>query len=348
MPGTGDALFWRGAQRELDANAIGEMAEIGAARLAQYGPQGEQWAEALRRDPRAAVMAADQYGGMGAIEQGLAAAIAQGQAVSARSAMEPNDLVRSFAVAGDGTQAKAVAEALGLIGGAGGQRRIVKGADGFQYYADDGRRVLPGISKPNEEFKPEDRRGIRNDRQKVGSTFEELFQAYKKAKSADVESPEWGQALTIIMNKVLQPNSAVLEGEANATARSLQSMLESMGASVEGIYNPQTPLGREGRLRIMNQIDDLAEVALSDYVSRHEGWRGVNRDLGFDGRMDKFTRPGYERIPDINNELKTIRENKARRSSDPLLDDVKSRDEVTLPDGTVLRRNATGTWDPVP
>ncbi len=36
----------------------------------------------------------------------------------------------------------------GPVSGSGKQRRIVKGADGYQYYADKGERVLPGVDKP--------------------------------------------------------------------------------------------------------------------------------------------------------------------------------------------------------
>jgi hypothetical protein len=36
-----------------------------------------------------------------------------------------------------------------------GERKIIKGADGYQYYADDGTRVLPGVVKAEKEEKPQ-------------------------------------------------------------------------------------------------------------------------------------------------------------------------------------------------
>lgn len=61
------------------------VAEMAAARLEQYGPQGSYWGEQIRKDPRAALMLAEQYGGFGEIEAQLAAAQAQG---ASRAAME--------------------------------------------------------------------------------------------------------------------------------------------------------------------------------------------------------------------------------------------------------------------
>ena len=59
------------------------MAEMAAQRLSQYGEQGAAWGDQIRRDPRAALMMAEQYGGFGEIEAQLAAARAQGASMAA-------------------------------------------------------------------------------------------------------------------------------------------------------------------------------------------------------------------------------------------------------------------------
>ncbi len=61
------------------------MAQMAAERLGQYGEQGAYWGEQIKKDPRAAMMMAEQYGGFGEIEAQLAAARAQG---ASRDAME--------------------------------------------------------------------------------------------------------------------------------------------------------------------------------------------------------------------------------------------------------------------
>ena len=60
-----------------------QLAEMGAAQLEQYGPEGQQWAQRLRQNPAAAVAMAKQYGGFAQIEAGLRYAAAAGRNATA-------------------------------------------------------------------------------------------------------------------------------------------------------------------------------------------------------------------------------------------------------------------------
>lgn len=59
-------------------NDVQRMTQMAAQRLAAYGPQGQYWADAVKRDPRAALVLADEHGGFGAIESRLMAAASAG------------------------------------------------------------------------------------------------------------------------------------------------------------------------------------------------------------------------------------------------------------------------------
>lgn len=95
------------------------VARLGAERLAQYGPEGEQWAQALATDPYAAYALAESMGGFGAIEGRLAAARAQGAASEAIGQMQqagasPQEIV-GFILRTQGPEAaKQAADALGV------------------------------------------------------------------------------------------------------------------------------------------------------------------------------------------------------------------------------------------
>ena len=73
---------------QIQREQVGKLAEIGAQRLSQYGPQGQEWAQRLLSDPRAAMAMAEQYGGMQAIEDRLALGQAAGTEAETRALYE--------------------------------------------------------------------------------------------------------------------------------------------------------------------------------------------------------------------------------------------------------------------
>ena len=107
-------------------------------------------------------------------------------------------------------------------------RKMVKGADGFNYYADTGDRVLPNVkAKP---AKPEDLNKIKRDQVK---NLQSLFtnnaivkdfnmastQFSKLTASAKQESAAGDMSMIFTYMKILDPTSVVREGE-QATAAS--------------------------------------------------------------------------------------------------------------------------------
>jgi len=107
-------------------------------------------------------------------------------------------------------------------------RKMVKGADGFNYYADTGERVLPNVkAKP---AKPEDLSKIKRDQTK---NLQGLFtnnaivkdfnmastQFSKLTSSAKQESAAGDMSMIFTYMKILDPTSVVREGE-QATAAS--------------------------------------------------------------------------------------------------------------------------------
>lgn len=58
-------------QQQMKMEQIQGAARVGADRLASLGPEGQRWAQHLISDPYGAMMAAEQYGGFGALENRL-------------------------------------------------------------------------------------------------------------------------------------------------------------------------------------------------------------------------------------------------------------------------------------
>lgn len=319
-------------QRGVNADRNSEIrsvAQFGAEQLGKYGQEGQMWAERLKADPRAALAMAQEYGGFGAIEQSLRYGEANSRGATA------SELARLGLRGPGGSAAFAqIAQGEGNLQ----EASQLEGLSGLQpgELIDHYMRYDPAKGKIIAKhygmagLEDEAVRAVASRRTKESSTFDELFRAVKSANAADVESPEWGQALTILMNKVLQPNSAVLEGEANATARSLQSLLENMGATVNGVFNPQTPLSLEGRRRVLKIINELARTAAKDYTGRHEGWKRANAEMGIKGPNDLFSRPGYERLEEVESFVGGLKDPTVSRGSAPV--PVGTRKQFTDPD----------------
>ena len=319
----GNALMHSMNNNMAKHQEIQKLARMGAEQFAQYGPEGQAWAQRLTANPREALLMAEKMGGFGEIENQLKS---QKYESEAAQYMKPDDasLLKAY-----GPQGMTYIEAARL---------------------DRAERLGTGAPEP---FKGEDFRAIMGKRSKVSDDFDQLFIAHKMANAADLESPEWGQALTILFNKVLQPNSAVLEGEADATARSMQSLLEEAGVIVGGVFNPRAPLGREARVRIMNMMNKLASVGMKDYKRRHDGWSRANRDYGIEPNSprDFFTRPGYERLGDVDKALggasRTIHSPSDAQSavSPEEIQAAEKAGRIPAANGRFLVRDANGEWD---
>lgn len=259
-----------------------EIASMAADRLESLyseGVAGEdavKWAGQLRQDPNAAMAMIETYGGIGGVEAGLLNARAHGQANSARE-----EALRSM-----------------NMGPGAFQAWKENGVSGLKQFM-EARKIGNELNNPEPVLGNEDVRALRSSRNKVTEDFGKLWRAQQIAAMADPDSPEWGQALTILVNKVLQPDSAVLGGEAEAFADSLQSVLEKIGAVVDGVWQPKSPLSREGRERVVSLINQMSSAAARDYKRAHAGWEAANRQMGVKGELDLFSRPGFERLGEV-------------------------------------------------
>lgn len=136
-----------------NSQAEGEMqrmTEMAAARIEGLGPQGAQWAQQIRKDPRAALQLADAYGGFGEIEGRLAGARAQGELGDAIGEMQQGgasaqDIVNFMLRTQGPAEAEKTAKALGL--GQSVSPKAVLGEDGQAVYVSPqdaiGKRPVP-------------------------------------------------------------------------------------------------------------------------------------------------------------------------------------------------------------
>lgn len=67
-------------QERRDEQSQQNLAEMAAQRMSALGPQGAYWAEQIKRDPRAALALAGQYGGFAEIENSILGARKAGEA----------------------------------------------------------------------------------------------------------------------------------------------------------------------------------------------------------------------------------------------------------------------------
>lgn len=67
-------------QERRDAQSQQNLADMAAQRMSALGPQGQYWAEQIKRDPRAALALAGQYGGFAEIENSILGARKAGEA----------------------------------------------------------------------------------------------------------------------------------------------------------------------------------------------------------------------------------------------------------------------------
>ena len=123
--------------RNQDAATLKGMTDMAAQRLAGLGPQGAYWADAIRRDPRAALALSEQYGGFGEIESRLMSARAAGATSEAigrlqREGASPREIVDYFIGQGDLDSAEKARKALEVADP--GRPIAVRGEDGRDVY----------------------------------------------------------------------------------------------------------------------------------------------------------------------------------------------------------------------
>ena len=191
------------------------------------------------------------------------------------------------------------------------ERKIIKGADGFNYY-EDGTRVLPGIKgKESEEYKSvkakdgflrysegpdkgkkvfpdisedagmlfDNESKLRKDFQTQSKEFKEVNAAYGRILSND-PTPAGDISLIFQYMKMLDPRSTVREGEF-ATVQNAGSIPEVIRAKYNGAKEG-TKLTEGMRADYLQQAENLYETALENQSYIENEYTSFSEQYGFD------------------------------------------------------------------
>lgn len=194
------------------------------------------------------------------------------------------------------------------------ERRIVKGADGYNYYADTGERVLPGVvqdtDKPKEyamkqdvagywrytegpqkgervfagvekpEEKPDikDESSLRKEFNAESKTFKDISGSYAKVLATD---PTAAGDVSLIFQymKMLDPGSVVREGE-QATAAQARGVPEGILSLYNRLVTGER-LTAPQREDFRNQAQNIYYNALEDQSLNVIRYTGIAEDKGF-------------------------------------------------------------------
>ena len=192
----------------------------------------------------------------------------------------------------------------------GGERKIVKGADGYNYYADTGKRVLPGVEKEDsKEYKsvkdaagylrytegpqkgervfPEvvvekrpdikDEASLRKEFNEQSKYFKGIGQSFGKVLGTD-PTAAGDVSLIFAYMKMLDPGSVVREGE-QATA----AQAAGVPSRVINLYNrvlTGEKLTPDQRADFRKQAQNIYDLALSDQSEIVSRYTSIAKDKG--------------------------------------------------------------------
>jgi len=212
------------------------------------------------------------------------------------------------AIMGGALQAKQIQDSF-----APAERKIIKGADGFNYY-EDGTRVLPGVvqeGKESEEYKSvkakdgflrytegpdkgkkvfpdiaedagmlfDNESKLRKDFQTQSKEFKEVNAAYGRILSND-PTPAGDISLIFQYMKMLDPRSTVREGEF-ATVQNAGSVSERARARYNSALEG-TKLTEGMRADYLQQAENLYETALENQSYIENEYTSFSEQYGFD------------------------------------------------------------------
>ena len=227
---------------QMQAQMVGE-------RLAQLGPEGEQWASRLAQDPIAGMSMMQQYGGPEQVEFGLRHAQAAGRGATARE-LENLVLQHGGGAAGFakyGTGMKGIADA---------NRANMRGLDR------QGVLQLRGeITKRSDDFR------VQRD------FFGKAFAAAKRAATKEYASDEarrkaMGAAdfvLVQALGKMIDPKSAVRNEEGEFIQDAGEDNLGAMLHEASRWFGENGVMSSNARANLMNQIEALYAQAESSH-----------------------------------------------------------------------------------
>lgn len=308
-----------------------QMAEMAAGRFeALGGDQAGYWANQIRQNPRAAIQLAEQYGGLGAIEQSLQSARAQSQADAAL-----RDSMMGSADGGGAGMTAAQFEAFKRGGGA-----------GLKAYNE-----AMGLGREH-GFDADQAMKLRSRYEKQAGNFSTIRHFYEIAAANAAKAAENPTdpgavdfALVQAYGKMLDPNSVVKNEEGQFIVQSQSSEIADKINRFARLFSASGTLNPQARLNLMRQIQatyEQAEESHKGVLGEMEaeldaiGAQGIARELA----LPIGLRPATRRMDLAPWELAV------KGSTPPTVEDVAKMKSVTLPDGTRMVRGPDGAWSP--
>ena len=166
--------------------------------------------------------------------------------------------------------------------GGGKDRRIVKGNDGYNYYADTGERVLPNVVETpdvKDSFGNQDK--LRDDFRAESKEFVSVRDSYGRILAVGSKDSTPAGDLSLIFNymKMLDPGSVVRESEfANAAASG--SYGERIRAQVERVQSGER-LSPAMRKDFVQQAGALYQSQLDGHSGTKNYYTNLAEDSGF-------------------------------------------------------------------
>ena len=244
-----------------------QLAEMGAAQLEQYGPQGQQWAQRLRQNPRAALAMAEQYGGFAQIEAGFRYAAANGQAATA------DEMTRLGLTIGGGTEGLAVGKAFDAATTS-DTPRVTK--DAFGAIRNLGGPAHGDIAFAGDLTMGHEAAGkIRSPRLPRAAKYAAANDLVAQMLTLDVNDTAWERALVTLSNKGFD-NSAVMQGEADATVRAMLSVMGQIRQTIANVMDAKGNIPIAERKQMQRMVLESQMAVLEEAPPEWAGWESDN------------------------------------------------------------------------
>ena len=160
-------------------------------------------------------------------------------------------------------------------------RKIIKGADDFNYYM-DGTRVLPNVNKKiDDKTKFANADKLRDEHQKLSGTFIDVRDAYGRILTS-AEEQTAASDLSLIFNymKMLDPGSVVREGEF-ANAQNSAGVPSRIRARYNNVVSGER-LAEDTRADFINQAQGLYKTQLASQSDLDKNYQDLATSYGLD------------------------------------------------------------------
>lgn len=285
-------------QERRDEQSQQNLAEMAAQRMSALGPQGAYWAEQIKRDPRAALALAGQYGGFAEIENSILGARKAGEAQMQWDAslqgsnLTPLELgilrqagpekgpaaLKAYRDSMAGPEVKAPTQR---------ERKLPDGRVQREEWVDGVWMPVgpPGANPPrvaidmNKGASLSDVRGLRNDYMTEAARYRTAIEQFPMMRAnRDLGTGAGDLGLIVAVAKVRDPNSVVREGEVELV-REDSSQFEDIRRAAARVNSGQLLLP-EQRDRLIESIEAEIRALAPAEVRRRENYRAVGAPHG--------------------------------------------------------------------